>query len=618
MAHASWRVDCLPRENGDSLPWLRVAMSDISDLRRAEEEARIAAVAFEAQSAMLLTDANGILLRVNPAFTRMTGYEPEEAVGNSLALLKSDQHEPYFFRDLWATLKKDGQWRGELWNRHKSGEIYAEWLTLTAVRTADGQTSHYVGTLSNIPLDDEAAAEIHRLAYYDPLTRLPNRRLLLDRLDRAQAVSSRGGRHGAVLFLDLDGFKRINDCHGHDVGDLLLIEVTRRLRDAVREGDSLARLGGDEFVLVLENLGVGAAEAAMQARQVGEKVRASLAQPYPLGGHIFDCTASIGIALLRGHDTSVELLLKQADMALYQAKHALGNRVHFYDPEMQAALRERNALEADLRLALERGQLRLYYQAQFDRSRRIIGAEALLRWRHSIRGMVAPDSFLPLAEDTGLIHGIGHWVLNTACGQLRRWSEHGHSRDLYLTVNVSPRQFHHPAFVDEVRQALAETGADPSRLKIEITERLVVDDVAASIRKMREIRELGVAFSMDDFGAGHSLLSYLKRLPLEQLKIDRAFLTNLTSDDHNAAIVQALITLGRAMGLTVIAEGVETEAQLAYLDQHDCANFQGNIFSLPLPADKFEKLLLAPMRAPREAPGKPAGTLNPDAKSRAA
>lgn len=619
------RIDCVSRAAEDGLPWVRIALTDISDLNLAEEETRIAAAAFEIQGCTVVTDANGIIVRVNPAFTRVTGYSAEEAVGNTLALLKSDRHEASFFRDLWAHLKVEKTWRGEVWTRHKNGEIYAEWLTLTAVRTSEGETTHYVGTLSDITLNDEAEAEIHRLAYYDPLTRLPNRRLLLDRLGRAQAVSTRTGRYGAVLFLDLDGFKLVNDGFGHDVGDRLLIEVTRRLHEAVREGDSLARLGGDEFVLVLENLDSEAAEAAIQARQVGEKVRESLARIHQINGGEFHCTASIGIALLHGHDESVETLLKQADLALYQAKGALGNRVYFYDPAMQATLNERKALEADLRLALKRGQLHLFYQAQFDRARRVIGAEALLRWRHPKRGTVAPNDFLPVAEDCGLIHAIGHWVLNTACAQLHAWSSEPDSRDLTLTVNVSSRQFHHTAFVDEVREALKTSGADPSRLKIEVTEHLVTADVDATSAKMRELKAIGVGFSMDDFGMGHSLLSHLRQLPLEQLKIDRAFLADLTTDNHNAAIVQALITLGRAMGLKVVAEGVESDAQMDYLDQHHCATFQGNLFSLPLPAAKFRKLLnLAAGQRPLSASKPQRGNIplrsviNPDARSRAA
>jgi diguanylate cyclase (GGDEF)-like protein/PAS domain S-box-containing protein len=619
------RIDCVSRAAEDGLPWVRIALTDISDLKQAEEEARIAATAFEIQGCTVVTDANGIIVRVNPAFTRVTGYSAEEAVGNTLALLKSDRHEAAFFRDLWTHLKSEKTWRGEVWTRHKNGEIYAEWLTLTAVTTPEGETTHYVGTLSVITLNDEAEAEIHRLAYYDPLTRLPNRRLLLDLLGRAQAVSTRTGRYGAVLFLDLDGFKLINDGFGHDVGDRLLIEVTRRLHEAVREGDSLARLGGDEFVLVLENLDTEAAEAAIQARQVGEKVRESLARLYQINGGEFHCSAIIGIALLHGHDVPVETLLKHADLALYQAKGALGNCVHFYDPAMQAALNERKSLEADLRLALKRGQLQLYYQAQFDRARHVIGAEALLRWPHPKRGMVAPNDFLPVAEDSGLIHAIGQWVLNTACAQLHAWSTEADSRDLTLTVNVSSRQFHHTAFVDEVRQALKASGADPSRLKIEVTEHLVTADMAATSAKMRELKAIGIGFSMDDFGTGHSLLSHLRQLPFEQLKIDRAFLTDLSTDDHNAAIVQTLITLGRAMGLKVVAEGVETDAQMDYLDQHDCATFQGNIFSLPLPADKFRKLLNLPAENHLKSKYKhQRGTpplrplINPDARSRAA
>ena len=589
-------MDCLPLAG--TVPLVRIALSDISERRHAEEELRIAAIAFDSQEGVMVTDSHGVIVRVNHAFTRLTGYRAEEAVGQTPALLRSGRHDKTFYDHMWRTLREKGYWQGEMWNRRKNGKIYAEWLTVSAVKTPDSETTHYVGTFSEITRNKEAEAEIHRLAYYDPLTHLPNRRLLMDRLDQAVAGSARSGCHGAVLFLDLDNFKTLNDTRGHAVGDLLLSDVAQRLQTGVREGDTISRmgdtisrLGGDEFVVVLEDLSTDATEAAAQARLVGEKVRGALARPYNLNGRVFHCAASVGVTLFQDHEESVETLLKQADLALYQAKGAGRNCLRFFDPAMQSTLDEVSALEADLRLALPQAQLQLYYQPQVDSMRRVIGAEALLRWHHPQRGSVAPDAFIPLAEETGLILPIGRWVLEAACAQIKAWSDKDATRHLRLAVNVSPRQFRQAGFVAEVKQVLADTGADPSRLKIELTESLVIDNVAETIARMEALKALGVGFSLDDFGTGYSSLSYLKRLPLAQLKIDRSFVFDLATDPNDAAIVQTIITMGHTLGLNVIAEGVETEAQLERLDQYGCTAFQGFLFSRPVPLAAFEELL---------------------------
>jgi len=575
-----------------------VSINDITERKKIEDDLRIAAIAFESQAGMIVTDPNGVIVRVNRAFTRLTGYSAEEAIGQTPALLRSGRHDTGFYQRMWATIKKKGFWQGEMWNRRKNGKTYAEWLTITAVAKPGGQITHYIGTFSDITQNSEAEAEIHRLAYYDPLTQLPNRRLLHDRLAQALASSGRSPRHGAVLFLDLDNFKTLNDTRGHAVGDQLLIEVARRLQTTLREGDTVSRLadtvsrlGGDEFVLVLEDLSEATEEAAVQARLVGEKLRDALALPYDLSNGEFHCTASFGVTLFHGHDDSIESLLKQADLALYQAKNAGRNTLRFFDPAMQAALDERSALEADLRRALKRRQLHLHYQAQLDSTRRIIGAEALLRWAHPERGAVAPDTFIPLAEETGLILPIGHWVLETACAQIKAWSGNAATRDLRLAVNVSARQFRQTGFVAEVEKVLSDSGIDPTRLKIELTESLVIDNVIDTIARMQALKSLGVSFAMDDFGTGFSSLSYLKRLPLDQLKIDRSFVRDLAHDPNDAAIVQTIITMGRTLGLNVIAEGVESEAQLEFLASHGCHAYQGYLFSRPVPLKEFERLL---------------------------
>lgn len=595
-AHFFAHLDCVYLNS--AAPLVRICLSDISERRHAEEELRIAAIAFESQEGMIVTDTRGVIVRVNHAFTRLTGYLAEEAIGKTPALLHSGRHDKTFYEQMWQSLLEKGYWQGEMWNRRRNGKIYAEWLTISAVKTPAGETTHFVGAFSEITQNKEAQAEIHRLAYYDPLTHLPNRRLLLDRIGQAQVGGARSGRHGALMFLDLDHFKNLNDTRGHAIGDLLLAEVAQRLQSGVREGDTISRLGetisrlgGDEFVLVLEDLSEEANQADAQACQIGEKVREALARPYDLEGHEFHCTVSLGVTLFLGNQVTIETLLKQADLALYQAKRAGRNCLRLFDPAMQSALNEHSALEADLRNAVKLGQLQLHYQVQIDKARRVIGAEALLRWQHPQRGMVMPDLFIPLAEETGLIMPIGRWVLETACAQIKSWSTQVTTRDLRLAVNVSARQFRQAGFVAEVRQILLDTGADPSRLKIELTESLVIDNVADTIQRMQALKSLGIGFSMDDFGTGFSSLSYLKRLPLDQLKIDRSFVNELATDHNDAAIVQTIITMGHTLGLDVIAEGVETEAQLDRLGQYGCSTYQGYLFSPAVPLPEFEALL---------------------------
>jgi diguanylate cyclase (GGDEF)-like protein/PAS domain S-box-containing protein len=571
-------------------PFVVVSVVDISARKRTEEEQRIAAIAFESQSGMMVTDPHGVILRVNRAFVRMTGFSVEEAVGQTPSLLRSGRHSAAFYQEMWAALVAKGYWQGQIWNRRKSGKIYSEWLTITAVKSAEGKVTHYVSTFSDITQNSEAEAQIHRLAYYDALTQLPNRRLLQDRLSQALATTSRNGLYGAILFLDIDNFKTVNDTRGHDTGDQLLVEVTQRLRQTVREGDTVARLGGDEFVVLLEELGNNADEAAALAKQVGEKLGEAISLPCQINGTELHCTASIGIGLFCLHDT-VEDLLKHADLAMYHAKTSGRNTLRFFDPAMQARLYERSALETELRKALKQRQLQLHYQPQVDTRGRVIGAEALLRWQHPLRGLVAPGDFIPLAEESGLILPIGHWVLETACAQLAKWAHSSHGRDLVLAVNVSARQFRQPDFVAQVTAVLETSGANPARLKLELTESLVLENVADTIAKMRQLKMLGISFSMDDFGTGYSSLSYLTRLPLDQLKIDRSFVHNLSDNFNDGIIVRTIITMGRSLALDVVAEGVETEGQREFLERHGCHCYQGYLYGKPLPIKQFEALL---------------------------
>ncbi len=564
---------------------------DITERNKAEEQLRIAASAFEAQEGIIITDADTAILRVNRAFTEITGYTSEDVVGKTPRLLKSGNHDAAFYQAIWDRVGREGFWQGEIWNRRKCGEIFPEWLNITAVRGDRGEITHYVGTLIDITERKAAEKEIEHLAYYDPLTQLPNRRLFLDRLQQALAGCGRSGRKGALLFIDLDNFKILNETSGHDVGDQLLVEVARRLAACVGAGDTVARLGGDEFVVLLEDLSENAREAATRTEDVGEQILSQLNRPYAIAGRVRHSTPSIGVTLFVDAEDSLDELLKQADIAMYQAKSAGRNTLRFFDPEMQGALAARTVLEAALRLGIHDRQFVLHYQPQVDGAGGFIGAEALLRWRHPERGLVPPGEFVPLAEETGLILPIGQWVLEAACSRLKAWAGDPRTRELHLSINVSARQFRQADFVDQVRNALEQAGAPATKLKLELTESLVIDDIEGAIEKMRTLKRLGVGFSMDDFGTGYSSLAYLTRLPLDQLKIDRSFVRNLPDSANDAAVAQTIITLANSLGLAVIAEGVETEAQRQFLERHGCPTYQGYLCSPPVDIARFERLL---------------------------
>ncbi len=567
------------------------ACRDISERKRAEQELKIAATAFEAQEGMLVTDAAAVILRVNRAFTRLTGYSNEEAAGKTPALLKSGRQDAEFYRNMWEQLAHNKFWEGEIWNRRKDGTICPEWLAITAVCDEAGKITHYVGSFVDISERKSAEEEVRRLAFYDMLTNLPNRRLLLDRLEHAQAASARSSSHGAIMFIDLDNFKTLNDTKGHDVGDLLLIEVARRLSSCVRAGDTVSRLGGDEFVIVMENLSDEGREAAALAETIGEKILALIDQQYVLGKHEYHCTCSIGVSLFIDHFETADELLKRADVAMYQAKNSGRNAIRFFDPAMQQAVEARASLEADLRRAMEKHQLQIYYQMQVDNERHIIGAEALLCWQHPARGLVPTSQFIRMAEETGMILPIGQWVMEGACKQLKAWEGNPLARKLQLAVNVSAQQFRQPAFVDQVRAALENSGANPLCLKLELTESLMLDNVEDTVKKMYALKDIGISFALDDFGTGYSSLQYLKRLPLDQIKIDQSFVREITNDRGDMVMVLTMVDMGMNFELDVIAEGVETEAQFKLLQRCGCGSFQGYLFSKPLPVEQFEALL---------------------------
>jgi diguanylate cyclase (GGDEF)-like protein/PAS domain S-box-containing protein len=568
-----------------------LSMEDITKNKQQENESSIAAIAFESQEGMLVTDANGRILRANHAFTKITGYTAEEIIGKNPRILQSGRHTHEFYAAMWKSIKDHGVWSGEVWSRRKDGVCYPEQLTITTVCNANSIVTNYIGTIADITKSHAAAAEIHHLAFYDPLTGLPNIRLLRDRLKPALVSSYRSGRKGALLFIDLDNFKTLNDTLGHHMGDLLLQQVAQRLEFCVREGDTVARLGGDEFVVVLEDLSKQTLEAAAQTEVISNKILVTLNQPYQLATYYYNCTSSIGATLFNEHDQSADELLKQADIAMYQAKDAGRNAMRFFDQQMQISIDTRVAMEADLRLAITENQFELYYQPQVNHNRQIIGAEVLIRWQHPQNGFTSPADFIPLAEATGLILPIGAWVLETACIQLKSWESDFQAQHLLLAVNVSARQFHQVDFVEQVQLVILRSGINPERLKLELTESLVLDNIDDTIIKMNALREIGVRFSMDDFGTGYSSLSSLKKLPLNQLKIDQSFVRDIASDPDDVVIVQTIIAMAKSLGMAVIAEGVETEVQRAFLEQHDCHLYQGYLFSRPVPIEQFETLL---------------------------
>lgn len=563
----------------------------MKELRRSHEELRIAATAFESEEGMIVTNTEQVILRVNRAFVSITGYEPEQAIGQTPRMLQASDLDDAYYQQTWRTVERDRFWQGELWNRHRQGRLYPVWQSISAVVTPEGRITHYVVAFSDISQRKEAEEQIRNLAFFDSLTQLPNRRLLIDRLGQAVASATRQHQYGALLFLDMDYFKLLNDTEGHEAGDELLIEMARRLRACARDGDTVARLGGDEFVVMLENLGSDEAAAAADAEATGKRILEAAAQPFALRGREHHGTVSIGISLFDEKQHNVDELLKRADVAMYQAKSSGRNCVRFFDPAMQQSLVERAAMESELRRVVTHGQLVLHYQPQFDDHNHILGAEALLRWEHPLRGLVPPAEFIPLAEETGLIIPIGNWVLETACKQLKDWSENERTRDLVLAVNVSVKQFHQSDFVDNVQQIVEKSGANPHRLKLELTESVIVDDIADTIEKMKALKAYGIGFSMDDFGTGYSSLSYLRRLPLDQLKIDRSFIHEIETNTGDAVIVKTIIAMAHALGLDVIAEGVEKEAQHLFLNRNDCPAYQGFLFGQPVPVSVFEKLL---------------------------
>jgi diguanylate cyclase (GGDEF)-like protein len=479
----------------------------------------------------------------------------------------------------YRRLSQSGEW---IWI-HTIGRV-VEWDKMQL-------PTRMVGIHGNITARKQAEEKIHYQAFYDELTQLPNRRLFMDRLQQVYLSTGRIDRTNALLFIDLDNFKTLNDTLGHYVGDLLLQQVAQRLESCVRNNDTVARLGGDEFMVLLENLSGQPMEASAQTEIVSEKILAAVIQPYVLDMYEYNCTASIGVTLFKGRSLTPEELMKQADIAMYQAKKAGRNAVRFFDEKVQEVITNRFLLEGELRKALDHHQFHLYYQLQVDFSNRPIGAEVLIRWIHPLRGIVPPIEFIPLAEEIGLILPIGHWVLDRACAQIKLWEQDALTSDLVLAVNVSAKQFRQFDFAHQVQDSVQRHAINPKHLKLELTEGMLLDSIEETIVTMDLLSEFGVQFSLDDFGTGYSSLQYFKRLPLDQLKIDQSFVRDLTSNNSDMAIVRTIIAMAKSMGLAIIAEGVETEGQREFLLNNGCLNYQGYLFSKPLPIEQFEDLL---------------------------
>ncbi|MDP1735305.1 MAG: PAS domain S-box protein [Sulfuritalea sp.] len=555
--------------------------------RKAEEELRLAAKVFESSGeAIMITDAEGCMISVNQAFSRVTGYGADQAVGRNASLLASGRHSREFFSDMWREMLETGYWHGEIWNRRRDGEIFPEWLGISSVRDAEGKITHFVGIFSDISERKAAEAKIAFLAHHDPLTGLPNRLLLKDRMGQAIVHAERTGNKVALLFVDLDRFKAVNDSFGHPVGDALLRDAAQRLLACVRDSDTISRHGGDEFLVVLTDL-----QSSEVPAQIAAKIMAVLCAPFHIDDHEATISASVGIAVYPEDGAGFDELLQKADTAMYHAKEAGRNAFRFYTERMNADAQERLDLHGRLRRALEREEFVLYYQPLIDlKSGSIVGGEALVRWASPERGLVAPGQFIPAAEHSGLIVPLGEWVLQEACRELAHWHAQGCTQ-LSLSVNISSIQFRRGDVEEMVLRALAASGASPAALELELTESILIDGAEQVLATIGRLQTLGVRLSIDDFGTGYSSLAYLKRFAVDKLKIDQSFVRDIVTDRDDAAIVRAVIQMAGSLDLKVVAEGVETEAVATELRAMHCDLVQGYHFGRPMPAAEFRRLI---------------------------
>ena len=560
---------------------------DISERKQIELDLRIAATAFESQEAMVITDTASVILRINKAFTESTGYTEEEAVGRKISILKSGRHDEMFYKAMWQSLLNTGVWQGEIWDRRKNGEIYPKWLSITAVKGNDGVVTHYVGTHTDITERKTSEQQIKQLAFYDPLTQLPNRRLLQERLKHGINMERRDGRQLGLLMLDLDRFKAVNDSLGHLAGDELLQQVAARISARLRDVDMVARLGGDEFIVLLEDIA-----HPKDAARVAKEIIVDLTKPFCLTqSNNVQIGASVGISLYPQHGDSPEILMDHADAALYQAKDAGRGCFAYFSEDLTLAARERLSLEARLRHAVEQDELRVFYQPQVDiASGRIVGAEALVRWLDPVDGLIPPNRFIPVAEETGLILAIGEWVMRETCRQGRQWLDQG-LPPITLAVNVASHQFRRSDICALTAAVLRDTGFPPTQLELEITETGLMANQSNAAAILNNLRVQGVRLAIDDFGTGYSSLAYLKHFPLDILKIDKSFIDDIPFHQDDMEIAATIVAMGHTLGFKVLAEGVETREQLAFLQEKGCDLYQGYIKSKPVPADEFARLL---------------------------
>ncbi|MCK9635853.1 MAG: EAL domain-containing protein [Methylobacter tundripaludum] len=577
--------------NGKALRMIGT-QTDISLRKQAEEAVQLAALVFENGSeGMVVTGADGTIVAINPSFTQLTGYTPEDVIGKNPKILQSGRQDAMFYQAMWRKLVTTGHWEGEIWNRRKNGEVYAEWLSINSIFNSDGSVNRRVALFSDITKRKQSEELIWRQANFDPLTGLPNRSMFRDRLEQAVKKTHRVNSSLALMFIDLDRFKEINDTLGHEVGDALLVDAAQRLIHCVRDTDTVARLGGDEFTVILGDL-----DAIDSAERIAQSILNSLAQPFQLGSERSQISASIGITFYPKDATELEDLLKNADQAMYAAKDKGRNAYCCFTPSMHDAMLNRIQLTADLREALAENQFQVYYQPIVDITTGAISkAEALIRWLHPVRGLISPDDFIALAEDTGLITEIGAWVLRTACSQAKAWRNQGQP-SLRIAVNVSARQFHDMHFIDTVSAVLIETGLPPEALELEITEGMMMHNMEHTIAVIQTLRVLGVQISEDDFGTGYSSLNYLKQFPIHTLKIDKSFIRDIGSDPDDAALVIAIIAMAKSLRLSIVAEGVETEQQLAFLRDQGCTQCQGYLFAKPMPEQEFGAFLAGPRK----------------------
>ncbi len=577
------------RSSSGAVRYYEGTVEDITDRKEAEENIRLLAKAFDSVAeGIVLLDQGGIVRAVNPGFTAITDLTVEDLQGGPMRLVAEGLHEKDLFAKALDQVRETGHWQGEIFCVRRDDAPFPGDCSLSVVRDPDGQMTHFVLTLQDISRRKQDEEFIRFHANFDTLTRLPNRRLVMDRLQQAVLRCQRAGGRGALLFLDMDRFKQINDTFGHATGDELLKLVARRLRHCVRTSDTVGRIGGDEFIILLPDCGPGNAGA-----YIAEKVLYSLSEPFTLMGSEQFCIPSIGIAYFPDQGLTVEELLRNADVAMYHAKQGGERRYCVFEPSMVAHIQDQLSLETDLRLALARDELELHYQPKVSsEGLQAVGAEALVRWRHPVHGLISPARFIPLAEETGLILAIGRWVLRQACEDLMRWHDQG--LDLpSVSVNVSPRQFSDGTFLPTVRQVLEQTGINPSCLDLEITESVMTGDVERAVSILQQLKDIGVTLSMDDFGTGYSSLNYLKTFPIDTLKIDQTFVRDVTGNSKDAAIATTIITLAMNLGFSVVAEGVETPEQAAFLRSRGCHVFQGYWIARPLPGDEFRAFIQA-------------------------